>query len=242
MIRDIPKRFIKKFSMQGNAVIVDNFHEYISAAENFYTEDIWKDYLAMVAREERNYYGSTDRWLYEALKAYPIKGKSVLIFGSVKPWYEAICIGNGCRSCTIAEYNVPESNNIPGLEYVHIKEVKGEFDVGFSISSFEHSGLGRYGDPIDPDADLKAMRQAQRFIKTWGLMYLAVPVSPTGQDVVEWNAMRIYGKLRLPLMFKGWRLQKQFGEKLKPTKKDKDPDWYQPVFVLRNKRGVKYGF
>ena len=28
------------------------------------------------------------------------------------------------------------------------------FDVVFSISSFEHDGLGRYGDPLNPEGDL----------------------------------------------------------------------------------------
>jgi Caenorhabditis protein of unknown function, DUF268 len=36
------------------------------------------------------------------------------------------------------------------------------FDAGFSISSFEHDGLGMYGDPLDPDGDLKAMRKMKQ--------------------------------------------------------------------------------
>ncbi len=32
------------------------------------------------------------------------------------------------------------------------------FDMALSISSFDHDGLGRYGDPLDPVGDLKAMR------------------------------------------------------------------------------------
>ena len=241
-VREIPNRFVDQFSMKGKAEIVDNFHEFVLSTENFYTEQIWKDYVGKVSRGESNYYGSTDRWLYQALEAYPIKGRSVLIFGSVKPWYEAMCFGHGCRSCTVIEHNVPKFNGISNLKYTYLTDVEGGFDVGISISTFEHSGLGRYGDPIDPDADLKAMYQAQKLVRPKGLMYLAVPDSPTGHDVLEWNAMRIYGKLRLALMLKGWRLLYQFGEKRKPTSKDKTPDWYQPVFVLKNKRGCARGF
>ena len=36
----------------------------------------------------------------------------------------------------------------------------GGFDVALSISSFDHDGLGRYGDPLEPDNDLRAMRVA----------------------------------------------------------------------------------
>jgi hypothetical protein len=39
------------------------------------------------------------------------------------------------------------------------------FDVVLSISSFEHDGLGRYGDPLNPDGDMAAMRSTRRLLK-----------------------------------------------------------------------------
>jgi len=42
------------------------------------------------------------------------------------------------------------------------RSLDGSFHAAFSISSFEHDGLGRYGDPIDPDADLKAMHRMKK--------------------------------------------------------------------------------
>jgi SAM-dependent methyltransferase len=53
----------------------------------------------------------------------------------------------------------------------------------------EHLGLGRYGDPVDPDADLKAMRELRRVLAPGGQLLLAVPV---GQPVLRFNAHRIY--------------------------------------------------
>jgi hypothetical protein len=41
----------------------------------------------------------------------------------------------------------------------------GAYDVAMSISSFEHDGLGRYGDPLNPDGDMNAMRSARRLLK-----------------------------------------------------------------------------
>lgn len=41
-------------------------------------------------------------------------------------------------------------------------------DFAFSYSSFEHDGLGRYGDPIDPWGDLKAMQRASCWVKPGG--------------------------------------------------------------------------
>jgi len=37
------------------------------------------------------------------------------------------------------------------------KKMGRRFEVAFSFSSFEHDGLGRYGDPLDGEADLKMM-------------------------------------------------------------------------------------
>jgi hypothetical protein len=39
------------------------------------------------------------------------------------------------------------------------------FDVVLSISSFEHDGLGRYGDPLNPNGDMIAMRSTRRLLK-----------------------------------------------------------------------------
>lgn len=38
-------------------------------------------------------------------------------------------------------------------------------DFAFSYSSWEHDGLGRYGDPIDPWGDVKAVELAACYIK-----------------------------------------------------------------------------
>jgi len=37
-----------------------------------------------------------------------------------------------------------------------------------SLCAPEHFGLGRYGDPIAPDACFKAMKSMQRVLKSWG--------------------------------------------------------------------------
>jgi SAM-dependent methyltransferase len=53
----------------------------------------------------------------------------------------------------------------------------------------EHVGLGRYGDPIDPDADLKAMAELRRVLSPRGSLLFVVPV---GQPRIVFNAHRIY--------------------------------------------------
>jgi SAM-dependent methyltransferase len=54
----------------------------------------------------------------------------------------------------------------------------------------EHVGLGRYGDALDPDGDLKAMRELGRVLAPGGSLLFVVPV---GRPRVQFNAHRIYG-------------------------------------------------
>ncbi|MCU0485278.1 MAG: DUF268 domain-containing protein [Anaerolineales bacterium] len=54
----------------------------------------------------------------------------------------------------------------------------------------EHIGLGRYGDPLNPQGDLLAMRELARVLASGGSLLLVVPV---GQPRVCFNSHRIYG-------------------------------------------------
>lgn len=53
----------------------------------------------------------------------------------------------------------------------------------------EHIGLGRYGDPLDPDGDLKAMSELQRVLAVGGSLLFVVPI---GKPRIVFNAHRIY--------------------------------------------------
>jgi SAM-dependent methyltransferase len=53
----------------------------------------------------------------------------------------------------------------------------------------EHIGLGRYGDPLDPDGDLKAMSELARVLAPGGSLLYVVPV---GKPLVRFNGCRIY--------------------------------------------------
>ncbi|MFO0827461.1 MAG: DUF268 domain-containing protein [Phycisphaerales bacterium] len=53
----------------------------------------------------------------------------------------------------------------------------------------EHIGLGRYGDPIDANGDLKALRELERVLAPGGTLLVVVPV---GRPRVCFNAHRVY--------------------------------------------------
>lgn len=67
-----------------------------------------------------------------------------------------------------------ESNSIESLSCMH---------------TVEHIGLGRYGDPIDPEGDLKAIAELKRVVKQGGSLLFVVPL---GNPKIMFNAHRIY--------------------------------------------------
>lgn len=58
-----------------------------------------------------------------------------------------------------------------------------------SLHVAEHFGLGRYSDPIDPDACFKFMEALQRVLAPGGKLYFSVPI---GRERVEFNAHRVF--------------------------------------------------
>ncbi len=59
-----------------------------------------------------------------------------------------------------------------------------------ALHSLEHFGLGRYGDPIDPDSWKKAMKAMQRVLKKGGYLYVSVPIS--NDNAIYFNSHRVY--------------------------------------------------
>jgi len=57
------------------------------------------------------------------------------------------------------------------------------------LHALEHFGLGRYGDPINPQGYEAGLINMSKLLKTGGVFYLSVPI---GQERVEFNAHRIF--------------------------------------------------
>lgn len=68
-----------------------------------------------------------------------------------------------------------EDNSIESLSCMH---------------TIEHIGLGRYGDPIDPEADITACAELSRVLAPAGQLLFVTPVGKRG--VIQFNAHRIY--------------------------------------------------
>ena len=230
----MPVELINLYTMNGSVGVEYNYKNGSDSSGLFYSKNEIEEFIKRISNRETHYYGSTDTWLYEALDKYNIADSRVVIFGSTIPWYESIAINRGCRKCCVIEYGDRDSD-YEGISFLKPNSEETfslDADFGFSISSFEHSGLGRYGDPLDPDGDIKAMKISKKIIRKGGIMFLSIPV---GKDKVVWNIHRVYGDARFGLLTKGWEIIDSFGFEEKEKSIDRGGEGgYQPVFVLKN--------
>ena len=231
--RNIPSHLIFDYTM-GDRIPV-KYHYFDSTRSGttkvIYTTLEIDNNLVKINDRKTFHYGLTDTWLYKALDKYSIKKKNVAVMGSVRPVYESIVISYGGNPTTI-EYNPIIADDIR-LETVTVKDFDNnpnQFDAALSISSFEHDGLGRYGDPLNPNADIIAMEKMKTILTDNGILFLSVPI---GSDTLVWNAHRVYGPLRLPKLLDGWKFL-GFFPSTAPLLNPRVRDIIQPIFVLQN--------
>ena len=62
------------------------------------------------------------------------------------------------------------------------------FDVITAISTIEHVGLGRYGDPISPEGDIHALREIERVLKPGGKLIFTIP---SGIDTICYSEQKV---------------------------------------------------
>ncbi len=72
------------------------------------------------------------------------------------------------------------------------------------LHTIEHVGLGRYGDPIDYDGDIKAIAELKRVVKPDGSLLF---VTPVGKARIQYNAHRIYSYDQVMEHFSGFELK-----------------------------------
>ncbi len=73
-----------------------------------------------------------------------------------------------------------------------------------SLHVIEHIGLGRYGDPIDPQGSVKAAIELARVLAPGGRLYVSTPV---GRERVCFNGHRVFHPNTVADMFKPLSLE-----------------------------------
>lgn len=137
-----------------------------------------------------------------------ISGKSVLIIGSERPWLEVIALHAGALKVTTLEYgrivsqhHLIDTYTPDEFRRAYLNGSLPTFDAVLSYSSLEHSGLGRYGDALNPWGDILSLARAWCTTKEEGQLLLGLP---TGKDHIRFNAHRCYGNIRWPLITINW--------------------------------------
>ena len=67
-----------------------------------------------------------------------------------------------------------------------------------SLHVIEHIGLGRYGDPVDPDGHLKAATELSRVLQPGGELLIGTPV---GRERLVFDGHRIFNPHTVVAMF-----------------------------------------
>lgn len=83
------------------------------------------------------------------------------------------------KGMTFRQVNLMEFQKVPG----------GVCDSLSCLHALEHFGLGRYGDPIDPEGHIKGLKSLTKMLKSGGTLLLSVP---TGKERIEFNGHRIF--------------------------------------------------
>jgi len=168
-----------------------------------------------------NDYPDSGPMIAQACAEY-VRGKDCAVIGSISPWIECILLKYNARNVTTVDYNPPVCDYI-----IQTDTGSKKFDVIVSFSSIEHSGLGRYGDPIDPDGDLKACMEIHDMLHEGGYFICGVPI---GEGCIEGNFHRIYNRKRIEKLFKPFEMVRTVPENLDFS----GADWKnQPIFIMR---------
>jgi SAM-dependent methyltransferase len=103
----------------------------------------------------------------------------------------------------------PLSCRVPNLEWKEgsINRLPYDSNSVRSLSCLhviEHVGLGRYGDPIDPDAWLEGLQELSRVLAPAGQLLIGTPV---GRRTVRFNAHRIFDPQDIPQALDNLKLE-----------------------------------
>lgn len=246
-IERIPNHLLTHFTL-NYSIQVDY------STQQFRPEDLWAKNWTVELIEQfrkevraRKAFGSyNNKDIYPALDKYAslaIKDKKCAVIGTENPWIEAALLEYNASSVTTIEYatilsNVPRLFTITPTNFVRqqkkSKKQRQIFDSVWSYSSLEHDGLGRYRDPLNPYGDLQTMIKISCILKPGGLLFLSVPLHI--EDFIQFNLHRLYGPIRLPLLYRNFHIVEILGPEMAKNGRDFG---VQPFVVLQNKIGCK---
>eukprot|EP00808_Paulinella_micropora_P004912 g72237.t1 len=215
-LRRIPGPLWDNFTMQGRVEVSSWYFDlkYLGAKAkvNVWGKDLIEKQISQ-AKERRlkgTYNYEETNSLMNGLALANLSQARVLVVGSEEPWVEAACLASGAREVVTLEYGTihsehPQISTMLPIEFRQrfLNGTLGTFDAVVTFSSVEHSGLGRYGDGLNPWGDLLAVARTWCVAKPGARLVIAVPDGP--RDRLVFNAHRVYGPIRYPYLVANWR-------------------------------------
>lgn len=227
--RDRPAHWLEKIGSQTAAAAPD-VGGHLAAIRNGRTDFAYPGHDAAVLR------------LLQALVAEQSLRRGADV-GCATGAFPAMQLASGIERCTVFEVR-PTPELHPQVE-VRIQDLTRdadlapEFDLVTCLSTIEHVGLGRYGDPLDPWGDVALARGLRRIVRPGGFVVLSFPV---GAGCVVFNQHRIYSPLRREALFEGFELlrsasdltpRRRLGYEAVRWLRGRVGLFHQPIYLLR---------
>lgn len=204
-MREIVSDYLKWFKFKQDYKIFKSLH-----SKNPRFSLCWEDRYPILNEGTHETYFDT-HYIYHPAWAARILAKT-------RPEFH-VDISSTLNFCTLVSAFIPVNFydfrpakiDLTGLQsdradLTHLFFPDGSIDSLSCMHVVEHIGLGRYGDALEPDGDLKAIEELKRVVKKNGTLLFVVPV---GQPMVRFNAHRIYSYDQIVTSFSEFKL-KQF--------------------------------
>eukprot|EP01083_Nonionella_stella_P174164 602982_1 len=256
--REIPESLRAEYTLGGRTIVKNAYYRQIYAGNKKRIIEWDEQFIDGIVGDIQagNHSGSYSKRevqdIYGAFQKYTsFLGGHGVVIGSETPWIECAALAaNSDTRITTYEYSKinsthPRIQSVMPSEFAHKYANDKDFqpfDWAASFSSIEHSGLGRYGDPLNPWGDVQAMFRVSCMLKPGGLFFFGVPTSG-GDDGLTWNAHRVYGKLRFRFMFENFRVVEATRPVFDAAHAGyaQNSGYVQNVLVLQNMRGCTNG-
>ena len=216
--KNIPKEYHRDYTLNGRIPVKDFYFDQMyltkTAAMPVWKRELVDEWIGLAtAGQLAGTYGTGETiHLRHALEFAPgVKDGRVLVIGSEIPWVEATVLSAGAKTVVTLEYGAIQSEHT-SIETMTPPEFKSKFESGslgffdavVTFSSVEHSGLGRYGDSLNPWGDVLEIARAHCVCKPHGSLVIGVMIND-GIDALEFNAHRVYGSARWPYLASNWQ-------------------------------------
>lgn len=183
--RKIKKKLLRKFSSD-----FDKYNELALEKNKALEENLYPCLFDNTSNTEiEPTYFYQDSWAFEQIvNNLP---KSHIDIGSHHTFVALLSKVVPLTMIDIRPLSLPLStiNFIKG-DILHIPFEDNSVESLSSLCVVEHIGLGRYGDPIDPEGSVKAFKELSRVVKKDGNLYISVPVEKNNK--IYFNAHRSF--------------------------------------------------